>query len=418
MSFRFALVALLVAPLALRAGELPAPNDLPEQAEYPDVLTMRDGTPVRTLDEWNSLRKPELKRLFQHYMYGYLPEPPDNVTFEVVREKSIFNGKATKKEVIIKFGPAAADPISLLLIIPNRAAGPVPCFVGVNFCGNHTVIDDDSIALPTSWMRDRCPGCVGNQATEAGRGGERDKWAVEQTIDRGYAVATYYQGDIDPDRNDFTDGIHPHYFKPGQTAPAPTDWGTIAAWAWGLHRCVDYLVTDRRIDAQKIAVFGHSRNGKTALVAGAFDERIALVIPHQAGCGGTSPNRRPVGESVQRINTSFPHWFSDTFAEFNEQVNRLPFDQHCLLALCAPRPVLYSNAVDDVWADPQGQFMMLPLADPVYRLHGVEGISTTTEPPVGQLLGSRLGYFIRPGEHSTTPADWSIFCDFADRFLK
>src|SRR5690606_7755752 len=162
---------------------------------------------------------------------------------------------------------------------------------------------------------------------------------VEQTIDQGYAVATYYQGDIDPDRNDFTDGIHPHFFRAGQTTPAETDWGSIAAWAWGIHRCVDYLVTDQQIDSKKIAVFGHSRNGNTALLAGAFDERISLVIPHQAGCGGTSPNRRPVGESVQRINTSFPHWFSDTFAEFNEQVNRLPFDQHCLAAICAPRPV-------------------------------------------------------------------------------
>lgn len=410
------LAVLLVMSLTsdVFAAELPAPGDLPEQVEYPDVLTMRDGTSVRTLDDWNSKRKPELKQLFQHYMYGYLPEPPSNVKFEVVREKKLWGGKAVKQEVMIKFGPADADPISMLLVVPANSKSPVPCFVGLNFCGNHNVLDDPSIAIPTSWMRDRCPGCKDGRATDEVRGGELENWSVEQTIDRGYAVATYYQGDIDPDKPDFSDGIHPHYFKPGQTEPAPTDWGTIAAWAWGVHRCVDYLVTDSRIANDKIAVFGHSRNGKTALFAAAYDERIALSIPHQAGCGGTSPNRRPVGESVQRINTSFPHWFSDTFAEFNEQVNCLPFDQHCLAALCAPRPVLFSNAVDDTWADPEGQFLMLKLADPVYRLHGVVGLAQQNHPPVGTLIDSPLGYYIRPGRHSTTPEDWNIFCDFAD----
>jgi hypothetical protein len=414
----FALLLLFATtPLFAQKGELPPPAELPE-TDYPDPLVMFDGTPVKTVQEWEQQRKPELRRLFQHYMYGYMPAAPDNVTFKVVRKKELFDGKALKKEVIIKFGPQKADPIMLLVVLPKNGKGPVPCFVGLNFCGNHSVLNDPSIAVPTSWMRSRCPGCEDHSADPDVRGGDLDTWSIEQTIDRGYGVATYYQGDIDPDKPDFTDGIHPHYFKPGQTEPAPTDWGTIAAWAWGLHRCVDYLVTDPAIAKGKIAVFGHSRNGKTALVAAAYDERIALAIPHQAGCGGTSPSRHPVGESVERINTSFPHWFSDTFTEFNKSVRKLPFDQHCLVALCAPRPVLFSNAVEDQWADPEGQFMMLQKAEPVYELYGVEGLSATEFPPVKHLVKSRLGYYIRPGKHSTTPGDWKIFCDFADEHLK
>ncbi len=163
---------------------------------------------------------------------------------------------------------------------------------------------------------------------------------------------------------------------------------------------------------------GHSRNGKAALLAAAFDERIALVIPHQAGCGGTAPSRGTVGETVKKINDSFPHWFNDTFPEFNEQVDRLPFDQHCLIALVAPRPVLLSNAVEDTWANPQGQFEMLQAAAPVYRLLDVEGLSAERMPGVGVLVDSRLGYYIRPGRHSTTPADWQVFREYVDKHFK
>jgi hypothetical protein len=193
------------------------------------------------------------------------------------------------------------------------------------------------------------------------------------------------------------------------------DWGAIAAWAWGLQRAVDYLVTDAVLDAERIAVVGHSRNGKAAMVAGAFDERIALVIPLQAGCGGTSPSRGKIGESVKQINDRFPHWFNAEFKKFNEQPERLPFDQHCLIALCAPRPVLLSNAVEDTWANPAGQFEMLLAADPVYRLLGAGGLGAQQIPETGKLLDSTLGYYIRPGKHSMTGEDWKVFLDFADK---
>ena len=172
------------------------------------------------------------------------------------------------------------------------------------------------------------------------------------------------------------DGIGPTFFKGTSVSPAGDDPGTIALWAWGFHRVVDY--PDRVAAAlsirKRIAVVGHSRNGKTALLAGAMDDRIALVIPHQAGCGGTAPSRTTIRRprSVKRINTAFPHWFCDNFDAFNDDTVELPFDQHCLVALCAPRPVLYSNAQEDQWANPNGQFEMLRAADPVYQLYGAK----------------------------------------------
>jgi hypothetical protein len=181
---------------------------------------------------------------------------------------------------------------------------------------------------------------------------------------------------------------------------------------------VDYLVTDRRIDGRRIAAVGHSRNGKTALLAGAMDERIALAIPHQAGCGGTAPSRGTVGESVERINRAFPHWFGGRFKSFSREPSRLPFDQHSLVALMAPRPVLLSNAMEDQWANPAGQFEALKAAEPVYRLMNAGTVGSETVPVLGMLLKGRLGYYIRPGKHSMTASDWRVFMEYADAHLR
>lgn len=417
-----ALTACLAACAVLPAPQqLPEPEDLPVRKDPPDLLTLLDGRKVTSKEQWFQERRPELKTLFQHYMYGYFPPPPPRVEAALRRtDPAALGGKATLKELTLSFGPPQVPTIDLLLVVPNRRTGPVPVILGLNFHGNHTVLPDPAIALPRGWVPSRGPGVKDNRATDAGRGAYTDGWSIEASIDRGYAIATFYHGDIDPDRPDFTDGIHPHYFKEGQTRPGPHDWACLAAWAWGLHRAVDYLATDKDLDPARIAVFGHSRNGKTALLAAAFDDRIALALPHQAGCGGTAPSRtqNPKAETVKRINTSFPHWFNATFKRFNDAVERLPFDQHALVAICAPRPVLYTNALDDQWADPPGQFEMLRLADPVYRLLGSEGLAADRMPEPGRLIDSPLGYFIRPGKHSTTPEDWKIFLDFCDRHLR
>ena len=417
-----ALPCLLALATSVIGADLPSASELPVIKPFPDPLTMRDGTKVTSKEDWIQKRRPELQRLFQHYMYGYLPEAMPIRTEAHRVNKKLFGGKATKKEVTIHFGPKGTPPIDLLVVTPNKSDGkPSPAFVAINFCGNHTALDDPSVALTRSWYRGSCPGCEGDKATEAGRGGQKSVWNVEMIIDRGYGIAMFYYGDVDPDKNrpeDWTDGVHPHFMKPGQTKPGEQEWGAIAAWAYGIHRAVDYMVTDPAIDAKRIACVGHSRLGKTTLLATALDDRIALAIPHQAGCGGTSPNRENFGESVERINTSFPHWFNDTFPDFNKDVDRLPFDQHCLFAVCAPRPVLTSNAEQDGWADPKGQFKMLQLATPVYKLLGSEGLKADSFPANGQLISSPLGYYIREGKHSMTMGDWKVFLDFADTHFR
>ncbi len=377
---------------------------------------MINGSPVANTNDWWSKRRPELRALFEHYMYGQLPAAPNHVETRSERiDRTYFGGKATKKEVALFYASTNLPPLHLLIVLPNRRSGPAPVVVGLNFCANYSVLDDPTISLPDRWMPNHCPGCTNNAATEAGRGRDAGSWAIEQVIDRGYAVATLYNGDSEPDRPGAPDGIRRNYPSRDKALSGPHAWGAIAAWAWSLHRAVDYVLTDRDLDSRRIAVFGHSRNGKAALLAGAFDDRISLVIPHQAGCGGSAPSRGKIGESVKQINDRFPHWFNDTFKEFNEQPERLPFDQHALVALCAPRPVLFSNATEDSWANPAGQFEVLQAADKVYRFLGGKGLEAASMPEPGRLIDSPLGYYIRPGRHSTTAEDWKVFLDFADR---
>lgn len=152
----------------------------------------------------------------------------------------------------------------------------------------------------------------------------------------------------------------------------------------------------------------------------AFDDRFAVGFPNDAGCGGTAPSRNApkTAEGVKRINTSFPHWFNGHFKAFNDDVEKLPFDQHCLLALCAPRPVLYTNAEDDLWANPKGQFEMMQAATPVYELLKVDGLKAERYPDVNMLIDSRLGYWVRPGKHDMSPSDWETYMKFADKWMR
>ena len=413
MKRRLVLASTLFLTVKMFGASFPEFSQLPVQTNTPDPLVMLDGGTVASKRDWIKKRKPELKALFQHFEYGFFPSATKITSTVDYTHKKFFGGKATLKLVTIGFGARASRPIHLLLVVPNERDGPAPVFLGLNFDGNHQLLADTNIPLPTIWMRGKPPVVVDGHATEAGRGLQADNWAIEQTIDRGYAFASLCCGDIELDQTNALGGVR-------ATLGVPHDqdsWGTIAAWAWGLQRAVDYLVGDSDLDENRIAVVGHSRLGKAVMLAGAFDERIAMVIPLQAGCGGTSPSRGTVGESVEMINTKFPHWFCDEFKKFNLEPQRLPFDQNCLIALCAPRPVLVSWATEDNWSNPQGQFEMLQAAAPVYRLFGSKGVGSKTMPETNHLMNSPLGYFIRPGKHSMTKIDWKAFLDFADKNL-
>jgi hypothetical protein len=402
-----------VVCMSAMAENFPEFEKLTANPALPDPLTMLNGDKITTKEDWVNKRRPELKALFQHYMYGYLPAPVP-IEVKVEREdKQCLGGKATKKEVAISFvkgGPV----LNLLVIVPNKRTGPVPVFVGPNFYGNHTVLNDPTIALPVPWVPGKSAGAVDNKATDAGRGKSVDTWNADLIVDRGYALATFYCGDIDPDKNDFTDGVHAAFMKENEKRDNQS-WGTIAAWAWGVQRAVDYLITNPDIDKTKIAAVGHSRLGKTVLLAAAMDERIAMSIPLQAGCGGTAPSRGKIGEPVTRINTAFPHWFCGEFKKFNDKTEFLPFDQNGLVALVAPRPVLFPNAEEDTWANPVGQFEVLKAAEPVYKLLGAGGLDAAAMPPNDKLVDSTLGYFIRAGKHAMERRDWEAILNYADK---
>jgi hypothetical protein len=411
---------LLVCSLAIAAygQNFPKFEDLPSNKELPDPLTMFDGTKVRTSSDWFQKRRPELKGLIQHYMYGVAPAAPTNLKAEVVRtDDKALDGKATLREITLTFGPQNKGRINLLLIVPNKRQGPVPVFAGLNFNGNHAVLADPKIALPTGWVREK-PGTKNNRATDEGRGSEVNVWAADLLVDRGYALATAYYGDIDPDKHDWTDGVHPLYYKEGQTEPAANEWGSIAAWAWGLSRIVDHLSTRDDIDAKRIASIGHSRLGKTALYAGAMDERIAIVCPHQSGTGGCALSRDNDQETVERINRSFPHWFDDNFTLFNNHEDKIPFDQHCLMALCAPRPIFDTEGLQDKWANYDAGLRALKGADPVYKLLGKRGFKLGR--PLGQdekITADNIGelnQYRRDEKHQLNRDYWEKILDFAD----
>jgi len=417
----------LLAPLfftGAMAAQFPASDQIPSQPNLPDPLVSQSGQKVTTRDQWMLQRAPELRELFQHYEYGFLPPAPAKVEAKVEREDTAaFGGKATLRELTLSWGMPDVQ-IHLLLVTPNHREKPAPVFLGLNFNGNHALVNDPLVRVPdAATYPDHNHG-----GPEVHRGKQVEMWNIEQSIDRGYAVASFFTGDVVPDEVNMAKERLQRFRR--STEAAPDDCATLGAWAWGLMRAVDYLVTDPAIDGKRIAVVGHSRNGKTAILAAALDERIAMAIPLQAGCGGTAParvapelstpqaNGRSIVETVKRINTSFPHWFCDIFKQFNDAPDRLPFDQHELIALCAPRPVLVCAATEDQWANPKGQFEMLKAASPVYQLVAGEGLGATEMPEVGKLLSSRLGYFIREGKHSMSKVDWDASLDYADRWLK
>ncbi|WP_206107676.1 glucuronyl esterase domain-containing protein [Paludisphaera rhizosphaerae] len=394
----------------------------------PDPLRTVEGREVTTPELWVKTRRPELLRLFESQVFGKTPTPakPIVVTSEVVSEDSqALGGKAVRRDVTIRFGDGPNAPhMDLLLFLPKDASAThrAPAFLGLNFEGNHAVSNDPGVRVPTCWMRETKDGkIVDHKATEAGRGSVFDRWCVDKIVGRGYALATVCYNDIDPDYDDgFQNGVQPLFYRPGQTKPDPDQWGSIGAWAWGLSRALDYLETVPEVDGKKVAVMGHSRLGKTALWAGAQDQRFALVVSNNSGEGGAALSRRNYGEDVAHLNTSFPHWFCGNYKQYSGHEEKLPVDHHELLALIAPRPLIVSSAEEDRWADPRGEFLSAKAADPVYRLLGTDGLTLKEWPSPAEdsLSKGTLAYRYRPGKHDVLASDWDAYLNFADAHLK
>lgn len=386
-------VATLQAAASFGIAQEKYPDD-PQLPGYslPNPLVGSNGSPVKTAEQWVNSRRPEILELFRTNVYGRVPATSYDKSFEVTHEDvKAMNGAATLRQVAIRIARGDRSlVIRVNLFLPNEAAKPVPAFVLI--CNR------------------------GPENIDATRQTKSEFWPAEEGIARGYAMAAFLNADVDPDRHDgFKDGIHGLL----DVEPRPADaWGTIAAWAWGASRVLDYLETVPQINARQVAVIGHSRGGKTALWAGAEDQRFAMAVSNDSGCGGASLSRRRFAgrEQVARIVSSFPHWFCSNFAKYADHEDDLPIDQHELMSLIAPRAVAVGSAAEDLWADPRGEFLSVVQAAPVFGLFGHKALGTTAMPAIGDAIhGDGAHYHLRPGKHNLMLVDWQQYWDFADR---
>ena len=386
----------------------------------PDPLLTFSGHTINSVKKWEKVRRPELLRFFENDIYGKLPKKLKIDSYAILEEdNNALNGKAKRKQVELTFKKKGKTlSYTILLYLPkNKVKAPI--FLGYNFYGNHTITEDKAVIISSAWANNNESfGIENNTLTEASRGKRTHRWAVEKILDAGYGLATIYYGEVDPDKNDFSDGIHPLLYQHGQNQPKPAEWGSIAAWSWGMVRALDYFEKDADIDASKVIAFGHSRLGKTSLWAGATDERFAGVISNNSGCGGAALSKRKFGETIAVINDRFPHWFCDNFNQYDDNEEALPVDQHQLLALIAPRPLYVASAEEDQWADPRGEFLSSHYATQVYHLYGKKGIETKEMPMLNEPIHNTVSYHIRTGKHDVTDYDWENYIKWANAFVK
>ena len=391
--------------------------------ELPEILP-QEPVGVWTRKIWEEERRPEILRQFRKQVYGEFPHDFNPLLkFEILEESDdALEGKAIRKQVKISLlNPENGKSLDIVLLIylPAGVEAAVPVFLGMNFYGNHSIHPDPAILLANGWVRNN-PGfhIENNQATEASRGVRVNRWPVEYILSRGYAIATLYYGDLDPDFHDeFRNGLHGLYYDGKEDYPSDGA-AAISAWAFGLSKVMDYFTTDEDLDHNQVALFGHSRLGKAALWAGAMDGRFALVISNNSGCGGAALSMRKHGETLEAINKSFPHWFCRNFSNYNSNEEALPVDQHMLLACIAPRPLYVASAQEDDWADPYGEQISAFLASSVYELYDLNVFLEKTPRTVNfPLKTGFVGYHIRSGEHDIKGYDWEQFLDFADLHL-
>ncbi len=412
-------ILILQNAFAQRENVISEESKVPEY-QLPDVLTRFNGGKVSTAKDWVKKQRPDILKLFTDEVYGKVPgiQKISEVKVWETSDNAV-NDLATRKQFSLFFKKGNRNlEVNVLMYLPKNAQ-KAPVFLAYNFTGNHTVYTDPNIRLTESWVaNDPSLGIINNQVTEQSRATASNGWPIEKIIRSGYGLVTLYYGDVDPDKNDFSDGIEPFFYTKNQIKPRSNEWGSIAAWAWGLSRVMDYLEKDPDVDAKKVAVLGHSRLGKTALWAGATDQRFAMVISNESGCGGAALSKRTYGETVEIINTSFPYWFCDNFKKYNNREDLLSIDQHMLLALIAPRPLYVASAEDDKWADPRGEFLSAKYASAVYKLLGLEGLPVKEMPVVNQPVMGTIGYHIRTGKHGLTTYDWEQYIRFADKHFK
>lgn len=406
-------------PPAAEVAGIPVNYDEAKVGTYtlPDPLVLANGKPVRDANTWYKKRRPEIVKLFEENQYGRSPDRPVDMSFDIFDKGTpAFDGKAIRKQVTIYFSANKSGPkMDLLIYVPAAAHKPVPLLLNISFTANSNAVDDPGVKPGEVWD----PKTHKRVPAVKGRGFGRLN--VEPLLDAGFGVATFYYGDVDPDDPDgFPYGVRALYLKPGQTERAPDDWGSIAAWAWGMSRAMDYLETDKDVDANRVAITGVSRLGKTVMWAGAHDTRFAMVIASCSGEGGAALSRRDYGETIAHLTapTRYPYQFAVNYQKYAQHVDQLPVDANMLVALIAPRPLLLQTGNKDYWSDPKGEFLAEVAAGPVYKLLGKDGLDTDQWPSAKTPILHTLGYYMHDGGHGMVPSDWDVYLDFMKMNLK
>lgn len=360
----------------------------------PELLATEGGKTVSTPEQWETKRRPEILKLFEDHVYGQVPKDFDDIKFKITKQdKKAMNGKATLKEVAITITRNKKSvTMNLLMFTPNKVQKPVPMFLVINHRGIKTM--------------------------DVTRQNKDGFWPAEQVIEAGYGISGFDVIDVSPDdKVKFTEGILDQLYP--EQLEMDNGMRGLGAWGWGAARAIDYFEKDKSVDATKIISVGHSRGGKSSLWFGAQDKRVAITISNESGNSGASLSRRNFGETVDRITTNFPYWFCPNYRQYAGNEDKLPVDQHMLIALIAPRAVYVASAAEDLWADPKGQYLALKEAQPVFNLYGVETNLPEEMPEVNQqIIRSHAGFHNRDGKHNMTPYDWQQFIRFADAYFQ
>jgi hypothetical protein len=359
----------------------------------PDILEMVNHQKIKGKKDWEDIRRPEILSLFEEQVYGTMPKKYDRIAFKLKNEnKSAMSGKARLKEVEIAItNNKQTVLINVVMFIPSNSKAAAPVFLLINNRDKNN----------TAPSRDTISGF----------------WPAEQVINAGYAIAAFHVSDAAPDDKDTYQNealkLYPEQLQ------ADNGMKAIGAWAWAASRVMDYFEKDQDIDASKVIVTGHSRGGKASLWAAAQDTRFAMCVTNCSGNTGAALSRRRFGETIQVINTTFPHWFSNNYKKYNANEQALPVDQHMLLALIAPRPLYVTNASLDIWADPKGTFMAEKEAEKVYALYNLKSHLPDALPAINTpFVKPPLAYHIREGKHDLTAYDWAQFVKTANLYFK
>lgn len=385
------------------------------QYKLPNLLVCENGKKITTAADWEKIRRPEIISLFADQMFGKTPRLKLSVTYKIISENNNdLNGKAHSKqfEATIYNGDKR-HTLQFLAYFPKHVKGKIPMFVTYNFNGNQSISQDQYIIFSESVKKVITP-----DKPPVARGANADRFPLEMIISEGYGFVTLCYHDIYPDADNMRDeSILTLFNNYERNRNNPNALGAVGAWAWGLSRVMDYLETEKCVDQKRVILMGHSRQGKAALWCGALDKRFAIVISNNSGCAGAAISKRVYGENINIITTRFPHWFCKNFNKYANNESELPFDQHQLIALIAPRPVYVASAEDDKWADPKGEFLAASYAGEVYKLYGLDGLNVSVMPPLHTPIMNHVGYHIRSGVHGVTNYDWKSYIQFANKHL-